>query len=269
MAAVIGDPVTHSLSPAIHNAGFVATGLDWTYVALAVPAGLGEAAVEAMRVLGIAAMSVTMPHKADVLAAVDEVSETAATLGAANCLTLLGDGRVEADNTDGRGFVDALFDDAGISPEGRSFVVLGAGGAARAVILALAESGAADVAVVNRSARRAATAARLAGPIGRVATVEAVSDADVVLNATPVGMGHDHGLPCEPSLLGSGQVVVDLIYNPEITPWLAMAGERGAETHNGLSMLVRQAAVAFHTWTGVEAPIGAMTRAALESLSGR
>ncbi len=269
MAVVIGDPIAHSLSPTIHNAGFSATGLDWIYVALAVPKGRGGAAVEAMRVLGIAAMSVTMPHKSDVLAAVDEVTETAATLRAANCLTLLDDGRVGADNTDGRGFVDALLNDAGISPDGRSFAVIGAGGAARAVILAVAESGARDVAVINRSSKRAAAAARLAGPIGRVTPVEAVSDADVVVNATPVGMGHDRCFPCEPSLLGSGQVAVDLIYEPATTPWAAMAEELGVETHNGLSMLVRQAAVAFHTWTGVDAPIEAMTGAAVEALSRR
>ncbi len=266
---MIGDPISHSLSPVIHNAAFGASGLDWVYVALPVPAGGGVAAVHAMKALGIAGMSVTMPHKEAVLAAVDEVSETAAALNAANCLSLLPDGRVGADNTDGAGFVDALRDDAGIEPAGHSFAVLGAGGAARAVILALSKSGASDIAVINRSHERGVAAARLAGEVGRVAVVGEVSQAEVVVNATPVGLGGDRSFPCDPSLLGSGQVVVDLIYNPATTAWMAGAVENGASAHNGLSMLIRQAAIAFSSWTQVAAPIGTMRNAAIAELHSR
>jgi len=269
VAAVIGDPVGHSLSPTIHNAGFATCGLDWVYIALPVVAGRGADAVDAMRTLGIAGMSVTMPHKADVVTAADEIGEAAATLGAANCLTLLTGGRVRADNTDGRGFIDALFDDADIVAEGRSFAVIGAGGAARAVILALAEAGAREVSVINRSPDRGEVAARLAGPVGRVTEVEAVSGVDVVVNATPLGMGEDWHLPCAPSLLSAGQVAIDLVYEPSRTPWLAALAEAGVEIHNGTSMLVRQAAVAFRSWTGVDAPVKAMKMAVAEELSRR
>jgi len=269
IAAVIGDPVGHSLSPVIHNAGFAACDLDWVYIALPVAAGRGGAAVDAMRALGISGMSVTMPHKADVAAAADEVGESVAILGAANCLSVLPDGRIRADNTDGPGFVDALLADTGVAADGRSFAVLGAGGAARAVVLALADAGARDVAVINRSADRAEAAALLAGPVGRVASVEVVGDVDVVVNATPLGMADDGRLPCDPSLMGAGQVAVDLIYEPAVTSWLASLAEAGVETHNGASMLVRQAAIAFRTWTGVDAPVDVMTRAVNAEFSRR
>ncbi len=266
---MIGDPISHSLSPAIHNAAFGASGLDWVFVALRVSHGAGAAAVEAMKALGIGGMSVTMPHKNAVLGAADSISDTAAVLEAANCLTLLPDGRVRADNTDGEGFVAALHDDSGIDPAGRSFVVLGAGGAARSVILALSESGAADIVVINRSSERGRTAARLAGPVGRVGVTADVSKADVVINATPVGLGEDLSVPCDPSLLGAGQTVVDLIYHPATTVWMAEAANNGADTHNGLSMLVRQAAVAFEHWTNIAAPVESMRNAAMAELRDR
>jgi len=269
VAAVIGDPIAHSLSPTIHNAGFAALGLDWVYVALPVAAGEAQAAVKAMVTLGIAGMSVTMPHKADAYRSADTATPGAAALGAANCLTLLDDGRIEADNTDGQGFVEALMSDAGIGPKGRSFAVIGAGGAARAVIHAIAAAGAADVAVINRSPEHAAVAAALAGESGRVATIGAVSEADVVINATPLGMGHDPEKPCDPGLICPGQVVIDLIYSPSTTSWMASAQANGAEVHNGLTMLVHQAAVAFTRWTGQTAPVEAMKSAAIAALSGR
>ncbi len=269
VAGVIGAPISHSLSPTIHNAGFDKLGLDWVYVALPVAAGDAGSAVGAMKTLGIAALSVTMPHKAEAFAAADTATATARKLGAANCLTLMGDGRVEADNTDGRGFVEALRADSGLSPSGLSFAVIGAGGAARAVILALAESGAREVAVINRSRARAEAAAELAGAIGTVASTESVAGVDVVVNATPLGMGNDDTMPCDPVLIRSGQVAIDLIYQPAATKWLLAAEGNGAEIHNGLTMLIHQAAVAFRRWTGREAPVDHMKSAAMVALSAR
>ena len=266
---MIGDPIAHSLSPVIHNAGFAALGLDWVYVALPVAAGEAASALQAMKTLRIAGMSVTMPHKGDAHRCADISTPAAATLEAANCLTLLEDGRIEADNTDGHGFVEALISDSGCEPAGKRFAIIGAGGAARAVILALAEAGAADVAVVNRSHDRAESAAMLAGDVGRVAAVGAVSEADVVVNATPMGMGLDQSLPCEPALVGRGQIAVDLIYSPATTRWMSEVRANGAEAHNGLTMLVHQAAVAFRRWTGESAPVDQMKLAAIEALSGQ
>src|SRR5690606_16596671 len=162
VAAVIGSPVRHSLSPTIHNAAFAATGLDWVYVAFEVPEGRGGDAVAAVRTLGLAGLSVTMPHKAAVHDAVDERTPVAAALGAVNCVYWRGD-RLVGDNTDGAGFLDALRADEGVEVGGRRCVVVGAGGAGRAVAHALGGAGAAEVVVVNRSPGPAARAAELAG----------------------------------------------------------------------------------------------------------
>lgn len=258
VAAVIGDPVRHSLSPALHNAAFAATGLDWVYVALRVPGGFGAAALDAMRLLGLGGLSVTMPHKDDAAAAADERAPAVERLGAANCIVPIGDGRLRAENTDGAGFLAGLADDAGITPEGRSIVVFGAGGAARAVVDAVAGAGATDVVVVNRTPRRAQGAAALAGSVGRVGSAAAVAGADVVVNATSVGMGGGREMPCPPELIEPEQAVVDLVYGAEPTLWVTELRAAGVPAHDGLSMLVHQAALAFTQWTGLEAPVAAM-----------
>lgn len=260
VAAVIGDPITHSLSPRIHNAAFAATGLDWVFVALPVPAGKADAALDGVRHLGLAGLSVTMPHKDAVAVAADERSPAVDALGAANCVVAVGDGRVRAENTDGVGFVAGLQDDAGVSPNDRRVAVLGAGGAARAVVDAVARAGATEVIVVNRSATRAEAAAALA-PIARVGTIDDVRDADIVVNATPIGMLADSAMPCDPGLITRDQVVVDLVYGPQPTTWVRALRRTGHEAHDGTSMLVHQAAAAFTLWTGVEAPIDAMREA--------
>jgi shikimate dehydrogenase len=170
----------------------------------------------------------------------------------------LGDGRIRAENTDGAGFLAGLADDADTEVAGLEIAVLGAGGAARAIALACGDAGAAGVLIVNRSPERAAVCASLAGPVGRVADVSDVATADIVVNATSVGMGTDRTQPCELSLLHGGQIIVDIIYDPGETAWLGAVRRAGIEAHNGLSMLVHQAALAFTHWTGQEAPIAAM-----------
>ena len=267
VAVVIGHPVEHSLSPVIHNAAFAAGGLDWHYFALTVPDGQAAAAVAAMRSLGVAGMSVTMPHKDAVAALVDARTAVADALGAVNCVFWRGDELV-GDNTDGAGFIDALRQDEGWEPAGRRAVVLGAGGAARAVVLGLADAGAAEVVVVNRSADRGAVAAALAGDRGRLGSIADVSDADLVVNATSVGMG-DGALPLDPSLLGPHQLVFDLVYEPPVTPLVAAARERGAVGVTGLGMLIHQAAHAFRRWTGQEPSVEAMSAAASAALAHR
>ena len=268
VAAVIGDPVRHSRSPAIHNAAFAAAGIDWVFTAFEVPAGGGAAALDTMRVLRLAGLSVTMPLKAEVAEAVDVRDDEVEVLGAANCIVPIGDGRLRAVNTDAAGFVSGLKADADVSPEGLRAVLLGGGGAARAVAWGLAAAGAVDVAVINRTPAKAQAAAAIANAAGRAAsgrvgTIDDVAAADIVVNATSVGMGADSSMPCDPDLLRPGQVAVDLVYEPLETAWLAALRQRGVEAHNGLSMLAYQAAAAFELWTGIEPPVDAMRRAAV------
>jgi len=266
LAAVIGSPVRHSLSPALHNAAFAAVDLDWVYVALEVPSGQVPAALDGARALGIAGLSVTMPHKEAAAAACDRLTDAAAVLGAVNCIVTEGD-RLVGHNTDGAGFVAALAAD-GIEIEGRRCVVLGAGGAARAVALALATEGADEVGVVNRTESRAREVVDLLGARGRVVEASAVGSvvgaADLVVNGTPIGMGRPGPgeMPIDPALLRGGQVVVDLVYEPRETPFLDAARQCGAVAINGIPLLVHQAAIAFHLWTGVDAPVEIMTAAA-------
>jgi shikimate dehydrogenase len=275
LAAVIGWPARHSLSPVIHNAAFSSLGLDWRFVAFDVAEDATAEAIAGMRALGLSGLSVTMPHKAAVAALVDRLSPDAEALGAVNCV-VPGPGYLLGENTDGAGFIDALQHDEGFDPDGRRCVVLGAGGAGRAVVRALGRAGASDVVVVNRSPGPGQAAAVLAGRVGRVGGPEEVSAADLVVNATPLGMGvvvttggDPEQLPVDPALLGAGQLVVDLIYHPAVTPLLEAARARGATAVNGLGMLIHQAAHAFRRWTGEEPPLEAMSAAALAELMGR
>ena len=267
LAAVIGAPIRHSLSPAIFNAAFTAAGLDWAYLAFEVQPGATARALDAMRALDIGGLSVTMPHKDAVAGLVDQCTPEAAALRAVNCVVPTGDGLL-GENTDGPGFLDALAADAGFDADGRRVVVFGAGGAARAIVLALAGAGAADIAVVNRTAEKGSVAVALAGPVGREASVDAIEGADLVVNATSVGM-NDGRMPFDPALLAPGQVVADIVYHPSPTPLVTAARERGVVALDGVGMLVHQAAHAFRLWTGQDAPLAAMAAAAKAGLSSR
>src|SRR5205823_3687271 len=178
-------------------------------------------------------------------------------------------GELVGDNTDGAGFVDALRTDEGFDPAGRRCLVLGAGGAARAVVLALAEAGTAEIVVVNRTPARGEAAAALAPAVARTGEAAAAGGADLVVNATPVGMDGDASLPLDPADLGPGQLVVDLVYHPAHTPLVEAARSRGAAAANGLGMLIHQAAHAFRAWTGEDPPLEVMSAAALSELGRR
>ncbi len=273
VAAVIGDPVRHSLSPALHNAGFRAAGLDWVYVAFAVAAGLAPAALDAMRALRLGGLSVTMPHKEAVAEALaGRLSRSAAQLGAVNCVRRDDDGvTLVGENTDGAGFVDSLRIEAGVDPAGANVVLFGAGGAGRAVAAALADAGVDRLVVVNRSRERAERAVALVGARATVGDESAVKDADIVVNSTSVGMGAPSpaaSLPFPTALLHARLVVADLVYQPLETPLLSAAKVAGARTVNGVGMLLHQACHAFTHWTGQPAPVAAMREAVLTQLSG-
>ena len=272
LAALIGSPVEHSLSPVIHQAAFDAAGVDWTYAAFDVPAGRATEALAAMRVLGIAGLSVTMPHKHEVADAVDRLDPAAAALRSVNTVCWDGDDLVGS-STDGAGFVASLTE-AGIDVSGSRVAVLGAGGAARSVIDALGRAGAGVISVINRTSERAESASLLAD-VASVGTRDDIARADLVVNASSVGMGVGTGaatqadLPCEIDLLSPTQIVADLVYHPLQTAWLLRAEQIGARTIDGLGMLVHQAALQQQAWLGRMPDVAVMRRAGEDALAER
>jgi shikimate dehydrogenase len=262
---VIGDPVVQSLSPVIHNAAYEALGLDAVYVAFPVGAAVGRDAVAACRTLGLSGLSVTMPHKEVVAQTADVVSDDVGLLGAANTL-INNNGTIRAEITDGDGCIDSVrsvFD-----PAAKPCMVVGAGGSGRSVALALQRAGA-DVVVVNRSVERAEHLVSLIGSRVRVGSLDEVSEMALIVNATPQGMGTDVSLPLDPTRLGSGQMLVDLVYHPLTTPLLAAAAAAGATPVDGLWVLVHQAVRQIQLWTGEMAPASLMRSAAEAELTRR
>jgi shikimate dehydrogenase len=272
---VLGWPLLQTLSPDIHNAAFDALGLDWVYSAWPVPpTGLGRAVKSIRRSERMMGANVTMPHKEKIVRFLDDLSGDARVVGAVNTVQKLG-GSLIGHNTDVDGFREFLSGDAGYDPSGKRALVLGAGGAARAVVRALDEMGVAHVTVAARSARRGARVADLVpGTRGSgtawddaVAVAEAC---DLVVNATPVGMD-DPGVkevanPLPEARWREDQVVVDLVYRPPITPLMAAARAAGALAWGGLGMLIHQAAASFRIWTGQDPPLETMSAAALHAL---
>lgn len=272
LAALIGTPIEHSLSPVIHQAAFDAAGIDWVYAAFDVAAGRGAEAVAAMRVLGIAGLSVTMPHKHDVAAAVDRLDPAARALRSVNTISWDGDDLVGS-STDGAGFVASLADD-GVEVTGAAVAIIGAGGAARSVIDALGRAGASSISIINRSPDRAASACDLAS-VAEIGGPDQIAEADLVVNATSIGMGIEPvdatsaDLPCPLEQLRPSQIVVDLVYHPLRTPWLVAAEQVGAHTIDGLGMLVHQAALQQLLWLGALPDVAVMRRAAQDALALR
>jgi shikimate dehydrogenase len=261
IAGIIGWPVDHSLSPAMHNAAFEALGLNWAYAAFPVhPNHVGEA-VRGLAAAGCGGLNVTIPHKQAVIEFCSSTSEAVDAIGAANTLVPDGEGGFRADNTDAAGFLRALDEQAALDLDGREALVIGGGGAARAVAFALRGRGA-RVRVANRTAARAA---ELGDPVPfvRDALDIVAAQSTLVVNATSLGL-HGDAPPDELPLagLGPGQAVVDVVYRPGGTPWLAAAAARGARPVDGLGMLLHQGAAAFAQWTGREPPVEVM-RAAL------
>ena len=262
LAAVIGSPISHSLSPVLHNAAFDAGGHDWRMLAFEVGAGGGAGAVAAMKALGIGGLSVTTPLKSEIAAAVDDVDRAAAALRSVNTVVLRDDGSTFGASTDGIGFVDSLAA-SGVSLSGARVVVIGAGAAARSIVDAIGRAGVADLAIVNRTAATAHRAAMLADA-ARVGDKHDIAGADLLVNATSVGMGSDDGTPVDATLLHAGMVVADIVYHPLTTRLLREAAAVGARTIDGLGMLVHQAAHQQRLWTGT-APDPSMMRAAAEA----
>jgi shikimate dehydrogenase len=270
LTGVIGWPVDHSLSPAMHNAAFRALGLNWIYVGLPVAPGRLVAGIEGIAALGFAGANVTMPHKTEASSLLDELSDDARRLQAVNTISVTTDGLV-GHNTDAPGFARFLRDEVAFDPAGRRVLLYGAGGAARACALAVARAGAAEIVVAVREPARAIAlvqaledlpvTVRTASSMAEATQVEA----DLVVNATPVG-AHGEELP-EP-LMGPGTVVVDLLYHVASTPLRVHAREAGAAAFGGLGLLLHQAALSFELWTGRQPPLETMSAAALAALGG-
>ena len=268
VAAVLGWPVAHSLSPVIHNAAFEALDMDWTYVALPVEPDSVPAAVAGLRALGVAGANVTMPHKEAVADAMDQLTEDANRLRAVNTIEIAGD-RLIGHNTDAPGFARFLEHDAGFDPEGKTALLFGAGGAARACALAVARAGLSTIVVALREPARVAP---LADALDGFATeVEAITfddvagaSADLVINATPLG-AHGESLPLP--TLGAAGLFVDLLYRPAMTPAQHAARAAGAHATGGLGLLLHQAALSFELWTGRPAPLEIMSAAAVAALA--
>lgn len=269
---VLGWPVAHSRSPAMHNAALQALGMDvlpacWRYQLLPVPPERFAETVRALPATGFLGANVTIPHKQAALRLADTAGEAARAIGAANTLTFSPDGAIAAENTDAPGFLAAL----AASPRGMSALVLGAGGSARAVVWALREAGAREVSIWNRTPERAASLARDLG--GRA--VARPEPADLLVNCTSVGLEPEptdlRQSATEPQGLnllaltfdqvGNYSHVVDLVYRSSPTPLLAAAHAHGARTVEGLEILLAQGALSFELWTGVEPPLEVMRRA--------
>lgn len=276
---LLGHPVAHSVSPAFQQAALDHCSIDATYDALDVPPEELPSAVRSLRDADVFGANVTVPHKEAVFPLLDSVSEEARLIGAVNTIHNR-DGALEGHNTDARGFLSALREQAGFEARGKAALILGAGGSARAVAVALAGEGVTRLAIANRTLERAAALADLVRSLG--VAVEAIAldgtglldaaQCDLVVNCTSLGMTGGPGpaeSPIDAKLIPPDALVCDLVYNPRETRLLKEAASVGARTLGGLPMLVYQGAAAFELWTGVAAPAEVMFGAAEEALAAR
>lgn len=267
IVALLGFPVEHSRSPAMHNAAFQALGLDYRYVPFAVPPAALEHATKGVRALGFAGANLTIPHKERVIPWLDDLSREARLIGAVNTIVRRGE-RLIGYNTDAGGFLHAFREDTGARVRGGRFLVLGAGGAARAVIVALAMAGARGIAVANRSPRRAREVIRRLRPAfpavewstPPLRSLPSACGVRGVIQCTSVGMRPGDPSPVPRDWLEPHLVVYDLIYHAPTT-LLRDAESVGARCAGGLGMLLHQGAMAFTLWTGRKGPLAVMRRA--------
>lgn len=284
LCAVYGYPVKHSLSPVMHNAAFSFLGLNYIYLAFNVRPENLEAAMQAITALDFAGVNITIPHKEKVTPYLQQLDRTASLTGAVNTVVNTG-GELTGYNTDGPGFLQSLEEDLNFSPHGRTVLMVGAGGAARAVGIQLGLAGAAVIGIINRREERARA---LAQSIERATTARAEvlpwpedpaeregwldsfwREADLVINCTPLGMqgSEDKAPPLPYHLLKTGQFAYDIVYSPPETPFMTMFRQRGCRVANGIGMLLHQGALAFECWTGKKAPLPVMRKALAAALA--
>ena len=272
VAAIIGYPVSQSLSPAMHNAVFHQRKLDWSYVAMEVRE---EALLGVMQTLGsksLLALSVTMPHKEAIFEILDnastsfgEIDESARAARSVNTIAISG-GRLIGSNTDGDGCCNAI-EQTGVAIAGSRVVVVGAGGTARAIVATLTRRGASDVAVINRTESRAQDVIASTN-VARIGTVDDIANASILINATSVGMGNQE-TPVDATRLHSDLAVLDAVYHPLETTLLRDAKRAGAKTVDGLWMLVHQGALQQLAWFKEIGDVQLMRQAAVDELAVR
>lgn len=277
---IIGYPIGHSISPLFQQAALDHAGIDASYRAWEVKpeevpefiAGLGEP--------GVLGINVTVPHKEAVIPHLDEVDQWASTAGAVNTIVNR-EGRLTGHNTDGLGFLRALLEVNGFAPRGRRVLILGAGGAARGVVLALVREEVSHLTIANRTLSRAERLVQiaedagldaLAVPLGGSELEGEAASADLIVNCTTLGLAHgpdEQGSPLSSRQIPPTALVNDLVYNPLATPLLQAAAQAGAQVLGGIHMLVYQGAASYEMWTGQPAPVEVMLQAALEAMAGR
>ncbi|MCY4080059.1 MAG: shikimate dehydrogenase [Caldilineaceae bacterium] len=272
LVGLFGWPVTHSISPQMHNAAFVARQMNWRYLAFAVPPERVHEAVAALPALGLRGVNVTVPHKQAVMPHLQHWTPAAEAIGAVNTIVVEKDGQLTGDNTDGAGFIADL-QAHNVEPEGKRALVIGAGGSSRAVVYGLAEAGVDSVKILNRTVAKAVDLAATMQSYFPEISIDGAAfpddvtgnaqDADLIVNCTSLGMEpHVEGLPWEENVeFREDQIVYDLVYNPAMTRLLQLASTDGATAIGGLGMLVYQGAIAWEKWTGETAPVAVMQQA--------
>jgi shikimate dehydrogenase len=277
---IIGYPIGHSISPIFQQAALDALGIDATYEKWEVtPEGVGDF-VNGLRAPDSWGINITLPHKQAVIPLLDEVDEWATAAGAVNTI-VNHDGRLTGHNTDGPGFLRALLVETGYDPKGTRALILGAGGAARGILLALARGGVDSLVIANRTMERAETLAKLAVengvkseaiPIAGNVLIKSAASADLIVNCTSVGMSHgpdEQGTPLTAAQIPASAIVNDVVYTPLETPLLREAAAAGATALGGLHMLVYQGVLSFQMWTGQDAPADVMLAAATKEMTSR
>lgn len=268
LVGLLGRPLGHSFSPAMHNRAFQALGLNYCYLPIEVTDNDLQIVAAGIARMNFAGYNVTIPHKIRIMDCLDAVDPLARAIGAVNTVTLQ-NGRSTGYNTDGIGFLRSLEEGVGLSVVDKAVLVLGCGGAARAIAMTLAGRGASRIVICNRTQEKAQSLAREVNQQGRdccqaipmhSAPLEtALRDTDILINTTSVGMHPDaQQMPIAEGLVHEGLVVCDIVYNPRQTSLLKLARQKGCRTVEGIGMLVYQGAAAFRLWTGREAPVDAM-----------
>ncbi len=265
----MGYPLSHTISPAIHNSAFSALGLDWVYLPFEVQPEYLKEAIFGLKPLGIAGVNITIPHKVQALAYMDGLSPEAELIGAINTIVVKED-RLFGDNTDGKGFIRSL-KETGFSLKGKRVALIGAGGAGRAVSISLAREGVDTLYIFDANKERGESLIsyikdRFDTLVLEMKDPSVAMDIDLLVNATPCGMKENDPLPIDTGFISADLLVYDLIYNPQKTRFLEEAERKGAKILSGLAMLVYQAALSFSAWTGIMPPVDVMMDAAKSEL---
>ena len=278
IVGVIGDPVEHSRSPQMHNAAFAELGLDYVYVPFHIRPDELHAAIEGFKAINVVGINITIPHKQAVIPFVDEISREAELIGAVNTL-IFNQGKIAGDNTDAPGFLQAMQETGLDIPKGESAVVIGAGGSARAIVVALALAGLQSITIANRTVSKAiALASDLSEKTGvpmegmgldNPRLPDAVAISTLVVNTASASMDTSHPPLIQTEWLNPQSIVYDIIYTPPKTRLMTAAAERGCHVIGGLGMLVHQGAIAFEKWTKVVPPIKIMRQALQNVLDQR